>query len=51
MEIDVPPQVRGKKSVDQAERAVSSFIESATKVYRDGSDERSAKHTLAPKRT
>lgn len=33
MEMDVPPQVRefAKKSVDQAARAVSSFMESATK--------------------
>jgi phasin len=33
MEMDVPPRVRefAKKSVDQAERAVASFMESATK--------------------
>jgi hypothetical protein len=33
MTMEVPPQVRefAEKSVDQAEKAISSFIESATK--------------------
>ncbi len=32
LKLDVPPQVRefAQKSVDQAERAISSFMESAT---------------------
>ena len=33
MTMEVPPQIRefAEKSVDQAEKAISSFIESATK--------------------
>ena len=51
MTMEVPPQVRefAEKSVDQAEKAISSFIESATKSVATvpGPMNEVAKHALA----
>ena len=51
LKIDVPPQVRefAQKSVDQAERAISSFMDSASKSVAvvPGPMTEAAKHTCA----